>query len=105
MCQNILNEEEDDIPVSDGEKPTTSDDAVNETNGNIVDKMSALDINNQNTELNVNGKLIEDENMNKDVSDKMPSANKKKVNKKGNTEKQNNVDDNENTEIVANEGE
>lgn len=100
MCQNILNEEEDDIPVSDGEK-ASSNDASNEANGNIVDKLSALDINNKNIDVSVNGKIAEDENMNNDVSDNTPSANTKKINK-GN-DNQISADGNENTEIVANE--
>lgn len=104
MCQNILNEEEDDLPVSDGEKPPATDPAK-EANGNIVEKMSALDIGNQDAEASVNGNDVGDENMNSDVSGKTPSANKKKV-KKGNNvvtnnDTQHSADGIKDAEIVA----
>lgn len=99
MCHNILQEEDDDIPVSDGEKSTgattaNDDKADVETNGNISTKLATLsldDSSKEETATAVNGNAIETESakINENSTPEVEVANKKKG-KKGAAHNNNN---------------
>lgn len=101
MCHNILQEEDDDIPVSDGEKSTgattTNDDKASaETNGNISTKLATLsldDSSKEETATAVNGNTIETESakINENSKPEVADANKKKGKKGAANNNNNNV--------------
>lgn len=113
MCQNILQEEDDDIPVSVGEEPAaaTSDVSVlAEQNGNLTTKLATLSLDEAKKEVTttINGNVIEPESANETTTPEVTVANKKKgkkvpVNNNNNNNAANSAEpDDEAADIVEN---
>lgn len=95
MCQNILQEEDDDIPVSDETTGNDADDTTAEQNGNISTKLASLSLDDTvKTEAAVNGNVIASEAKKSEITSTKKNKGKKGAANNNNSSSSNNNNNN-----------